>query len=77
MVVRSCQQIAHELNGKYSDRDGSAPRHAGFENVLWVVDLLNRYERHRVSAERRGIRPVAVQQSHDIDAQAYPCRERA
>ena len=52
-----------------------AARHAGFEDVLRRVDLLDGDERHRITGEHRGVCSVSIQQSGCVDAESDPSGE--
>jgi hypothetical protein len=41
MVIRCSQQIVHDRDGENPNRDGGPTRHAGLDDVLGIIDLLN------------------------------------
>ena len=58
-----------------ADRDRSAARHAGFEDMLGRVHLPNGDERHRVPGEHCGVGLVSIQKSSGVDAESDPAGE--
>jgi hypothetical protein len=77
MLIWCSQQIINNPGGEHANDDRSAARHGGFEDMLGIVDLLNGDECQRVTAERRRVSAIAVEQANHIDANPKPCRECA
>ena len=69
------QQVVHHGDGNDADHDRSAALHAGDEDTLRCVDLLDGHECHRVAGEHRGVGSVSIQQSGCVDAESDPCGE--
>lgn len=76
MAVRRGQQIVHHSDRGDTDGDRGASRHAGFEDVVRRVELLDGDERYGITGEYRSIGTVAVEQSGGVDAEADPHCER-
>ena len=74
--VRGGEPVADQSEGGNSHDDGRASVYPGIEYALRRVDLGHGDQGDRIAGQDGAVRPVAVQETADIDAEPEPTRER-